>query len=323
MAHWVFSGSLVEGMAKGLDEQVKKGNFVPCTFLTTQVDRSGVKQQLRYKEEYTFIKDFFVDSGAFSVHTGKAKATVDEYIEFVNSIDEHAAIVAQLDTIPGKFGQPKTEKDYQESAEKSWENFLYMYERLKSPDKLMPVFHFGESFSALERMLKWKSPAGNHLEYIGISPANDTHQDTKNAYMKEVYDFIAASENPSVKTHLYGMTSLPALAKFPAYTADSISARLIAGYNKVYTQKWDVISLSDKARTSKSKSNMAFDRVCDEASLQELKDLFSSYGYTLDEMKSNNVARTIVTMCEIQKASMTKYAYKPDNLKRNKRLLNI
>lgn len=323
MANWVFSGTIVEDMARGLDLQVEKGNFVPCTFLTTQVDRSGVKQQLRHKREHKFIKDIFIDSGAFSVHRGNATCDVDEYIEFANSLDDDASVFAQLDTIPGKFGQPKTKQDYEESAQKSWENFLYMYPKMKSPNKLMPIFHHGESFDALKRMLDWRDENGNQLTYLGLSPANDRSQQDKDAYLSEVFDFIQKSSNPNVKTHLYGMTSLQALAKFPAYSADSISARLIAGYNKIYTQKWGVISLSDKSRTSKTKSNMAFDRTCDPKTLQELKDLCASYDYTLEQMKEDNCARTVLTMCEIQKANNTTYAFKPGNFKRQKKLFSI
>ena len=323
MAIWVFSGTLTEKMAERLDREVDKGNFVPTMFLVTQIDRSGQKQMINFKQKYKFIDSLVSDSGAFSIHTGKANTTTDEYIEYVNPLDEHFSVIAQLDTIPGKFGQPKTKEDYERSAELSWENYLYMRDRVKSPDKLMPIFHFGESFDALTRMLDYRDPSGKPLSYIGISPANDAHQEEKNIYLRDVYEHISKSSNPTVKTHLYGMTSLDALSKFPAYSADSISARLLPGYNKIYTPKWGVISLSDRPRTSKSKSNMAFDKVCSPEDLEELKALCAKYDYTLEEMKSDNVPRVVLTMCEIQKANMTTYQYHPTNNKKQRRLFSI
>ena len=82
------------------------------------------------------VKSLFIDSGAYSVYTGKKdKIDVDEYISYVDSLDDYIYAVAQVDTLPGKFGQPKYSQDYIESADKSWENYLYMRSKMKSPEK--------------------------------------------------------------------------------------------------------------------------------------------------------------------------------------------
>ena len=69
MAIWVFSGTLTEKMAERLDREVDKGNFVPTMFLVTQIDRSGQKQMINFKQKYKFIDSLVSDSGAFSIHT--------------------------------------------------------------------------------------------------------------------------------------------------------------------------------------------------------------------------------------------------------------
>ena len=296
--------------------------FEPMDVLVSQVDRSGVKQMLKYKEE-GIAKSFFLDSGAFTFHRMGTPIDVDEYIEYANSLDEHLMAVAQLDTIPGKFGQPKSAEDYEESARKSWENFLYMYPKMKSKEKLVPVFHYGESFDALKNMLEWKDDEGNHLSYIGLSPANDSSQKTKDAYLKEVYELIAASSNPNVRTHLFGCTSLQALAKFPYYSADSISHRLRAAYNKIYTRQWGTISLSDRSRTTKSKSNMSFLRTCDEETYKQFESLANHYGFTVDQLRESSSARVAMDIVETQQAVKGGYKYNPDNLKRSRKLFNI
>lgn len=317
--HYIFSGSLTREMA---DYLKKIDEFEPMDVLVSQVDRSGVKQMLAYKEE-GLAKSFFLDSGAFTFHRQGTPVDVDEYIEYANSLDEHLMALAQLDTIPGKFGEPKSQEDYEESARKSWENFLYMYPRMKSPEKLVPVFHYGESFSALKNMLEWRDDEGKPLTYIGISPANDTAQKTKDTYLNQVYDLIKHSSNPNVRTHLFGMTSLQALAKFPYYSADSISHRLRAAYNKLFTRKWGTVSLSDKSRTTKSKSNMSFLQTCDEKTFKEFEALANHYGFTIDQLKESSSARVAMDIVETQLAVKGDYAYNEDNLKRSKKLFSI
>lgn len=319
MEKYVFSGSLTDAMH---DMLLAMPDFEPLDILVTQLDRSAVKKTIQWKHE-GFCGWFFLDSGAFSIHTGNANTTVDEYIEYVNSIDEDVDVFAQLDTIPGKFQQPKSPEDYDESARKSWENFLYMRDRVKSPNKVMPVFHQGEPWSALQNMLEWKDENGKHLDYIGISPSNDRSQAEKNVYLQNVADIIGQSSNPNVKTHLYGMTSLDALSKYPCYSADSISHRLISGYAKLLSINFGIISVSKKSRTVKTKSNMSFLELADEYNLNKLKKEVADLGFTLDQVCEDSSVRVVITMHNIQKLIKTKYKYDPKNVKRAKKLFQL
>ena len=294
---YYFSGSLTEEMVEML---TNVPGYEPIDVLVSQLDRNAIKGMIKRQSD-GIIRQLFIDSGAFSVHTGKATVDCDEYISYLNSIDEHIHLIAQLDTIPGNFGQSKSKEDYENSAKLSWENFLYMYPKLKSPEKLMPVFHYGESFDALKNMLEWEDETGRRLSYVGISPANDTGQNIKNRYMENVYDFIAKSSNPDIKSHLYGMTSLDGLARVPAYSADSISHRLISGYNKILHPKYGVISLSQRTRTSKTKSNQSFVDTADEVALKEVADYIEELGLTLEQAMESSSARVVITMVSIQR----------------------
>lgn len=316
MEKYVFSGSLTDEMH---DMLLNMPNFEPLDILISQLDRSAIRKTIQWKRE-GFCRWLFIDSGAFSIHTGKATTTTDEYVEFLNSIDDDIDVFAQLDTIPGKFGQPKSREDYEESARLSWENFLYMRTKVKSPHKIMPVFHFGENFSALQNMLEWKDENGCMLDYIGISPANDASQADKNIYLRQVSEFIKSSKNPNVKTHLYGMTSLDALAKYPCYSADSISHRLISGYAKILSTNFGVISVSKKSRTSKTKSNMSFIETADEYNMKKLTDEIEALGFTLEQIQESSSARVAMTMHNIQKLIKTTYVYKDTNVRKAKRL---
>lgn len=318
MERYIFSGGTTRQI---MDYLTKMPGFEPFDVLVSQLDRSSIKSMMQYQDEGK-VRSLFIDSGAFSVHTGKATVDLEEYIEFVNSIDDRICAVAQLDTIPGTFGKPKTAEDYQESARKSWENFLYMYPRMKSPEKLIPVFHYGESFDALRHMLEWKDDNGRPLSYVGISPANDTSQKTKNVYLQNVYDIIAKSCNPNIRTHLFGMTAIDALSKFPAYSADSVSHRLQSAYAKVFIPKYGVVSVSKNSRTSKSKSNLSFLETADDVAIQYLKDYIGNLGITLEEIQESNAARCAVCMYTIMQQVKEK-SYKPENVTRSKKLFEL
>ena len=315
---YYFSGSLSIQMVEMLS---KMPNFEPIDVLVSQLDRGSIKKMFEFQDQ-GYVNNIFVDSGAFSFHTGKAKLDLEEYIEYLNSIDDRLTVYAQVDTIPGKFGQPKSHQDYIDSAQKSWDNYLYMRTKLKSPKKLTPVFHYGEDFDNLRRMLEWKDENGEHIDYIGISPANDSPQKVKDLYMKNVYEIIAKSSNPKVKTHLYGMTSINGLSKVPAYSADSISHRHIAAYNKILVPKYGVISLTDRARSSTSKSGLSFIHTASPEDLKEVEDYIISLGTTFDELKESSYARCAVTMYTILQ-EIKENAYQPKNVIKSKKLFSL
>lgn len=320
MEKYVFSGALTDRMH---DLLLQMPDFQPLDILVSQIDRNAIKKTIEWKHELNedgvpFCGWLLVDSGAFSIHTGKANTTQEEYVEYLNEIDDDVDVCAQLDTIPGHLNQPKSPEDYRESAEKSWENFLYMRSHMKSPHKVMPVFHYGEDFSALGRMLSWRDSDGNLLDYIGISPANDTDQKYKNMYLQNVADYIANSENPDVKTHLYAMTSLDALSKYPCYSTDSISHRLISGYAKVLSVNFGVISVSSRRRTSGGKSSMSFLDTADDYNLKLFQEEVESLGLTMDGIINESADRVAMTMHNIQQLVKTRYAYHPSNVHKSK-----
>ena len=334
MERYVFSGNLTQKMC---DYLKAIPDFKPIDALVSQLDRSSVKAAIEHIEKDGVVKSLFIDSGAYSQYTGKCgKIDIDEYIDYVNSLDDYTCMVAELDTLPGKFGEPKHPQDYIESADKSWESYLYMRKRMKSPEKLIPVMHHGESKEALLRILNWRDPdvepgttkmtkefgevPADRVVICGLSPANDSSQAVKDNYLAQCYDVIKHSSYPDIKTHLFGCTSLQALAKFPCWSADSVSHRLRSAYCKTFTVKWGTISLSDKKRTSKTKSNMSFVKTCDPQTYKEFEELCASYNFTVDQICTDNAARTAMDIMEIQKGIEGKYKYNSNNLRKQKSL---
>ena len=329
-SRYVFSGSLTNTMH---DLILEMPNFEPFDILVSQVDRSSLKKFIQWKRE-GFCRWLFCDSGAFSVHTGKKSVTQDEYIQYMNEIDSDIDIFAQLDVIPGEFGKPKSEQDYIESAEQSWTQFLYQRSRIPNKKKLMPVYHFGEDTKYLKRMLEYIDEDGDRLDYIGLSPANDASVEDRKLYLQNMYDIIRASHNPNVKTHVYGFTSLDAMSKFPCYSADSCTHRLLCGYNKIVSKEFGIISTSKRPRSMRVKSNLSFVECADEYNLEKLRnelydlnvttDLAKKYGYEVDDVldwvsEDNNI-RVAITMKNIQTLYATKYRYQESNLVSQKKL---
>ena len=185
----------------------------------------------------------FIDSGAYSAYTKGVSISVDRYIDYLNSITYKCTLFAQLDTIPGQMGKIKTKEDRLNAPRLSWENFLYMYDRLKEPEKLVPIFHQGEDYEWLWNMLEWRNNKGEHISYIGISPAIDVPG--LKEFLTKSFDIISRSSNSNVKTHAFGMTQLKLLEMYPYTSADSTSWKLAAAMGRIYTP-WGTIYVSDR-----------------------------------------------------------------------------
>lgn len=342
MERLILSGGLTDQMA---DYLLAIEEFEPIDVLVSQLDRHSINKMIQLMDRGV-VKSLFIDSGAYSAYTGQVDAIdVDEYCDYVNSIDDKICLVAQVDTIPGKYGVPKTPQDYIDAPEGSWKNYLYMRKRLKSPEKLIPVFHQQEPFSALKRMLDFRDESYNpgedtrkknekgqvwseefgwiwpdRITVIGLSPMNDSSIPSREQFLKECYDYILKSDYPDAKTHIFGLTAFNSIKKFPCFSADSVSHRLRSAYNKLWTRKWGTISLSDRPRTTKTKSNMSFMELADDRTLKEFKDLMTHYGFTLEQIKEENAARVAVDIVESLLSFKGDWAYKPGNLVRSKKL---
>ena len=224
--------------------------------------------------------NLFIDSGAFSAHTVGKEVDIDKYIEFLNERDEFIHIVAELDKIPGEFGKPKTRKQCLEAPLHSWQNYVYMRERVKSPDKILPVFHQNEDFDWLVTMLETTFD-GKHIPYIGVSPANDRSTKEKNEWFEAVFRIIGQSSNPNVKTHAFGMTSLPVLERYPFTSADSTSWIMTGANGGIMTPNGTVV-ISDKQM-----DNPQHILHQTKAEIQQVKDLCKKYKFKFDELSTS------------------------------------
>ena len=216
-----------------------------CCRLQSQINDRRTIQKWVETEKHGKL---FIDSGAYTAYTKQTEVNVDEYIDYVNGIDQGLTLFAQVDKIPGKHGQEKTLQDIQEAPILSWENYLYMREKVISPDKLLPIFHRRESWKYLEQMLE-TTFNGKHIPYIGIAATTDSSTKEKEEWFNKVFHVIRNSSNPNVKTHAFGMTSLKLLENFPFTSADS-TGWIMTGANGAIMSPFGVIYVSNKDTTA-------------------------------------------------------------------------
>lgn len=271
---------------KEATDEIRKLN---CNQLLSQLnEKKHVLEWVDYLKEHPECKSkLFIDSGAYTAHTKGTEVDVDAYIDFMNEIDDYVTIYAQVDTIPGRFGQPRTEEDIREAPKKSWENYLYMISKAKSPDKVIPVYHQGEDIKWLKNMLEFRHPDGHPIQYIGISSAKDQSIQSNFSWLKQVYKVIAESSNPHVKTHGFGIMVANFIEQFPFASSDS-TTWLMAGANGGVMTKYGTISISDQQLHKKDNYfNMP------KASQDNLREYFAKFGFTPEELSTSNKARMV------------------------------
>lgn len=169
--------------------------------------------------------DLMLDSGAYSAWQKRETLDVYEYIKYIEKHRDYVKYIVNLDVIPGVRGKPNSIKDVEESARRGYENYLIMK---KAGINVMPVYHMGEHIDWLKRMLD------DGADYIGISPANDRTTKQKRVWLTETFGYLCGSKGyPEVKTHGFGVTSVPLISEFPYYSVDSVSWILFGAYGQI------------------------------------------------------------------------------------------
>lgn len=168
-----------------------------------------------------------IDNGAFTLHRQGGSVDIDEYIQWINHNDSCIDFAIALDHIPGKWRQVRTFSDYEFAAQKTWENYMYMVERVKSPEKLLPVFHNGSNLKYLERILSY-----DKLNYLCLAGRKDvTHSEQEDFYQKcfSVIDKL----RPDIRVHCLGSAVQSDVEKFGFTSMDSTSCNMIAANGNI------------------------------------------------------------------------------------------
>lgn len=228
------------------------------------------------------VKDMFLDCGAFSVaHSGK-HIDHDEYIKYVNQISDDITIGAALDVIPYPV---LNEQTAMESAEGTYNNFLYSLEHLKDKHKLIPIYHYGEDPKYLQRLLDINI-SGEKIRYIGIGGRHGVSFKQQQDYLLYLTELVRNSSNPNVKVHLFGVTDMRLLGYFPYYSTDSASAVRFASFGCIYTTLRKPVAVTSRSEHRPQHIN----QLC-EAQRKIVLEEVARFGSNLEDLMESEMPR--------------------------------
>lgn len=223
-----------------------------------------------------------VDSGAFSVAHSGAVVDIDVYIEYIK---QHQGIAnwVELDVIPF----PVLNRDTAlESCELSWQNYLYMKERLPNTITLLPLYHFGEPEFALTRILN--TYVGDALPtYIGVGGRHGVSTEEQIKYFEWVFDTIEHSSNPNVHVHAFGITTPEILERFPFYSADSTAWVKAAAFGEIMLRH-TLQRVTVSSETQHHQRNIVH---LPKEGMRALKESVEHFGYTIEQLSIEPLAR--------------------------------
>jgi len=179
-----------------------------------------------------------VDSGAFTAWNKGKQIDLQTYIQYAHEVLKKIAIfknqkmyIVNLDVIPGRVGEThalnsnRKQENLDLIEKAAREGYKNMRRMLKEGITPIHVFHQGESFRWLDKMLEY-------LPYIGISPANDMPSTTRIRWIETVFEYLH-KEGTAVDTHGFAVTNYTTLRTFPWTSCDAASWRIAAGMGNI------------------------------------------------------------------------------------------
>lgn len=270
-------------------------------------DRSEINKWVKYLREHPECKtNLFIDSGAFTAYTKGITIDIDEYIDYMNSISDVVTIFCELDVIPGKFGEEHTYEEVEYAADQSWKNYLYMLERVTHREKLLPVFHRGENFSHLKKILSYTFDDGGKIPYIALAPIVGSNTKEKYLFLEKCYSIISKSDNCDVKTHILGVGIPSILSHFPCTSSDATSYKKVGAFGGILINGKTII-VSDV-------SNLADDHIDYMTDVKRKKIIheIEKLGFHLDDLRTSRTQRiqfNTVSLMESFKNLKTSVSY--------------
>lgn len=178
------------------------------------------------------ICNVLLDSGAFSAWRRGSEIPLKDYIAYCKRHEHEVDAYVNLDTIPGEAGKmDHSQSAIERSAAKSYETLQVMKDAGLKP---IPVFHQGERFYWLDRMLE------EGETYVGISPYLRSHQNEIIEWMDKCFTRITDRDGrPLIKTHGFGVTASALCVRYPWRSVDSTSWSVGGGYGSILVPRYD------------------------------------------------------------------------------------
>ena len=243
----------------------------------------------------------FIDSGAFSIARKVTRArnlTMDDYIDFINT-NTRPNLFASFDVIPYPV---LNEETAQESATQSYKNYTYILDRIEQKDKLVPVYHYGEDFKNLYKILEGYK--GHYPKYIAFGGRAGVHSKHLYPVMDKFFDIL--KDFPEIKTHAFGVTVFDLLEKYPWTSADSTSYQKVAVHGGIFLE---CTNKTPKVSLRSIKDTNHFNYLCPQLQKLIIQEI-EKYGYTLQELQESTDKRIEFNIDYFMRWA-DKYQYKP------------
>lgn len=249
-------------------------------------DRDMIEHWCKLVKECGKKGKLFIDSGAFTAWTQNRYINVDDYIHFINDRSEYIDYYGQLDFIPGKINAPATPTQVSVAAEYTWQNYIYMYYKMKNPQGLMYTFHVGEPLWQLRRAMEWKDKQGRKIQHMALGGMVGKNRQTQISFIEKCFDVIKHSSNPDVKVHAFGLIVPSVLENYPFYSADS-AGWVQSGQNGCIYVPEGVVLISDQ---QKSKKEHLYNNP---QNIDKVSQYVNKFGYTIKQLEVDYAARCV------------------------------
>lgn len=170
--------------------------------------------------------DLMLDSGAFNMWSRGAEVDMKSYIKFVHDNIDYFYSYVTLDSIPStKKKRDDSQATFAESAKRSYAQLKQLHRAGLKP---IPVFHQGEPFYWLERLVA----EGEH--YIGLARYRYASKAAQQDWLDKCFT-ILTDENgrPLIKTHGFAITTHEKLRRYPWFSVDSTTWTMQPSYGGV------------------------------------------------------------------------------------------
>jgi hypothetical protein len=247
--------------------------------LMERLSRKSLKQKV----------SLMLDSGAYTAWTQGTKIDLDEYIAFIKKNIDKIDTYFALDVIPPK---PRTGDAVEASAQASYDNLAKMR---KAGLKPIPVFHLGEDFKWLDRLLK------DGYDYIGFGGPSWAPGVDLIPWLDRVFDRITDKKGrPTIRAHGLGLASPELMMMYPWYSCDAASWALTAAFGSIYCPiyrnkkpDYSVAPMKVSVSMEERKSGLSNDHFLRWGPLMRecLDDFLGRVGVSLEEVSENYVKR--------------------------------
>lgn len=254
-------------------------------------DKSSFRRYVGNK----FAGKMFIDSGAFSAWTRGSSISTKQYINWLNEHSDSIYLCGQLDVIPGDRVFGATPRQVREASRATWDNYVFMKDRLKNPDALLYTFHVGEPIEFLKQALCYIDKNGNPIPYIALGGMVGKPSKIRDIFLEKCFKAIQESDNPNIKVHAFGMTDFNLLEKYPIYSADSTSWIMVGAMGNVMSD-YGNIAVSNMYKQDKNHYSHL-----PKQAIEHFNKLIGEFGFTLDELAEVTNNRILFNALYMQK----------------------